>query len=56
MEFMNIGRVVRVKTKDGKVDWGLGFVVNFSNKSGKKKKKTESSFFIVDILVYIKKK
>ena len=39
MQFMNIGRIVRVKSKDGKVDWGYGFVVNFSTKNIKKKKK-----------------
>ena len=59
MKYLNIGRVVSVRTPDEKkLDWGLGCVINFKKEKNHKKQKdqTENTLYIADILVYIKKK
>jgi len=37
LQYLNVGRVVKVK--DGEVDWGYGYIINFHKKENKSKKK-----------------
>ena len=57
-KYLSVGRVVHVK--DGKTDWGYGYLVNFHRRDKGPKKKEENdlennNLFIADILVYTKK-
>ena len=29
MKCLNIGRIIEIRSNDGKIDWGLGCVINF---------------------------
>ena len=39
MKCLNIGRVVEIRSHDGKVNWGLGCVINFKKEKSSKKNK-----------------
>lgn len=57
LQYLNIGRIVRVR--DGAVDWGYGYMINFHKKDRSKKKSVEdqenSVFYVADIMVHVKK-
>lgn len=54
-KFLNVGRVIKIK--DGKNDWGYGYLINFHKRERNNKKKSEedATFFIADIMVYCSK-
>ena len=55
-KFLNVGRVVVVR--DRKIDWGLGYLINFHRRDKNSKKKgddNDSGFYIADIMVNCKR-
>lgn len=47
-----------MKVKDGAIDWGYGYVINFHRKERTKKKFEEANdsvFYVADIMVHVKK-
>lgn len=56
LNYLNLGRIVRIKDKD--TEWGYGMVVNFHERKDKNKGKknsapTDEPLYLIDIMVYI---